>query len=126
MMKNGTAWGKVLVVALLAFGGWRIYHASITAHFGADAEAELRTLASGVRPGEVVMYSTTECQYCVQAKSWLTQYGFAFEECNMSVDARCESEFRSYNATGTPYLVVRGHHMKDGFDSDEFVALLKR
>jgi hypothetical protein len=24
------------------------------------------------------------------------------------------------------YLIVRGHHMKDGFDSDEFVAVLAR
>jgi hypothetical protein len=24
------------------------------------------------------------------------------------------------------YLIVRGHHLKDGFDSDEFIAALAR
>lgn len=72
------------------------------------------------------MYSTTECTYCAQAKSWLNQYGFPFTECNMSVSADCEREFRSFGANGTPYLIVRGQHMKDGFDSDEFIALLKK
>jgi hypothetical protein len=33
-------------------------------------------------------------------------------------------DFTRYGGTGTPYLVVRGHHMKDGFDSDQFLALL--
>jgi hypothetical protein len=27
---------------------------------------------------------------------------------------------------GVPYLIVKGQHMKDGFDSDEFVAALGR
>lgn len=87
---------------------------------------ELVALATTVKPGDVVMYSTTECTYCAQAKSWLNQYGFPFTECNMSVSADCEREFRSFGANGTPYLIVRGQHMKDGFDSDEFIALLKK
>jgi len=45
------------------------------------------------------------------------------------VDARCEQEFRDYGANGTPYLVLqrhgKSHHMKDGFDSDEFLAALQ-
>lgn len=138
LLSNGTTWGKTLAVVIVALGGWRIYVvgsdvmgdravSSIGAHIATDASAsELRSLAASVKPGEVVMYSTTECGYCAQAKGWLHQYGFAFDECNMSVSERCESEFRSYGGNGTPYLVVRGHHMRDGFDSDEFVALLKQ
>jgi glutaredoxin len=134
-------WANWLLWAAIGCGAWAAYQLG-TPHAGNDtggavgslraslkgdaSESELRRLAAGVRPGEVVMYSTTECVYCAQAKSWLNQYGFAFDECNMSVSARCESEFRSYHGNGTPYLVVRGQHMKDGFDSDEFVALLRR
>ncbi len=47
----------------------------------------------------------------------------------MSVDSRCASEFQALRGNGTPYLVVRGprgeHHMKNGFDSDEFLAALQ-
>jgi hypothetical protein len=47
----------------------------------------------------------------------------------MSVEPRYEQEFRSHGAEGIPYLVVRRNgrtrHMKDGFDSDEFLAALQ-
>lgn len=92
-------------------------------------DAGIRRLASTVRAEQIVMYSTTECGNCAQAKSWLSSYGFAFTECNMSVESRCVGEFQALRASGTPYLVVRGprgeHHMKDGFDSDEFLAALQ-
>jgi glutaredoxin/predicted RNA-binding Zn-ribbon protein involved in translation (DUF1610 family) len=93
---------------------------------GGMSTEQMHTLASTVKAGEVVMYTTTECPYCAQAKGWLHQNGFAFNECNMSVSRECEREFLSYGGNGTPYLVVRGQHMKDGFDSDQFLALLKQ
>lgn len=90
--------------------------------------AQIQTLAASVKAEEVVMYSTTDCSYCHAAKGWLAQNGFAFTECNMSVQRRCESEFKAYRGNGTPFLVIRRgdkeHHMKDGFDSDEFLAAL--
>ena len=115
----------IFVLACLQLG-WR--------HFGTDKSSKpsdtsaegLARLAATGKPGEVTMYSTTECGYCAQAKGWLHQYGFAFTECNMSVSAQCEHEFKNLGADGTPYLIVRGHPMKDGFDSDEFVALLSQ
>lgn len=89
---------------------------------------QIHTLAATVKAEVVVMYTTTECGYCHQAKAWLNQHGFAYTECNMSVDSRCESEFASYRANGTPFLVLnrqgREHRMHDGFDSDEFLAAL--
>ncbi|STQ89145.1 glutaredoxin family protein [Iodobacter fluviatilis] len=85
---------------------------------------QMSQLASAVKPGEVTMYSTTECAYCSEAKSWLNQNGFAFTECNMTIDQRCQQEFNAYGAVGTPFLIVRGHQMKDGFDSDEFLQAL--
>lgn len=88
--------------------------------------AQVRALAAEVRAEEVVMYTTTDCVYCAQAKSWLQSYGFAFTECNMSTSPACVQDFTRYGGTGTPYLVVRGHHMKDGFDSDQFLALLSQ
>jgi glutaredoxin len=66
--------------------------------------------ASQIKSGDIVMYSTTECAYCTEAKSWLTQNGFAFTECNMSIDPRCQQEFNAPGTHDSPY--VRGHHMK--------------
>ncbi len=86
--------------------------------------ADIKALADRARPEEVVIYSTSRCPYCAEAKAWLQQNGFGFEECNMDVDKRCEREFVDFGGNGTPYLVVRGQHMKDGFDAREFLTLL--
>lgn len=87
-------------------------------------ETEVRTLAAHVKPGDIVMYSMTECPYCAQASSWLNNYGFAFTECNMSIVRRCQDEMLALGGSGTPYLVVRGYHMKNGFDTNEFLRVL--
>ena len=116
-----------LLLAFAAYYGWT--HRSTVSTATADlSTTQLQTLAASVKAEEVVMYSTTECPYCREAKGWLAQNGFAFTECNMSVERRCEAEFNAYGGNGTPFLVIRRngkeHHMKDGFDSDEFLAAL--
>ncbi|TXH36316.1 MAG: glutaredoxin family protein [Burkholderiaceae bacterium] len=122
---------KLILLALAAAiaGHWAWKH-----HRGSEAaemarEADITWLAQDVKPGQVVMYTTTDCTYCHQAKDWLADKGFAFTECNMSVDRRCEDEFRAYKANGTPFLVIRRggrtHEMHEGFDSEEFLAALR-
>lgn len=134
--RAGLPWRVVLTVLALIAGLYWGHQAHLDKRglgdllgtAGAMDEAAVRQLAGSVRAEQVVMYSTTECGYCTQARSWLTSYGFAFTECNMSRDSRCVDEFTALKATGTPYLIVRGprgeHHMKEGFDSDEFLAAL--
>jgi glutaredoxin len=119
--------GLTLVVLLAGHIAWK--------QWGRDSASsdltttQIQTLAASVKPEEVVMYSTTECPYCHAAKGWLAQNGFAFTECNMSVERRCEAEFKAYGGNGIPFLVIRRggkeHHMKDGFDSDEFLNHLR-
>lgn len=93
------------------------------------SSSDIQAIAADVTADEVVIYTTSECPYCAQAKGWLNQYGFAFTECNMSVERRCETELHAYGGDGTPYLVIRRggkvHHMKDGFDSEEFLAAVR-
>jgi glutaredoxin len=84
----------------------------------------LQTLAETVQAEDIVVYTTTHCPYCAQAKGWLKKQGFAYTECNADTDSHCASDMQSFGADGTPYLVVRGHHMKNGFDTDEFLAVL--
>jgi glutaredoxin len=123
-------WGKLLLllVAVLAFAGaakWRGGAHTLLPQ-GEPSVEQIRALAAAVSPGDVVMYSTTECVYCAQAKSWLQQYGFVYTECNMSVDQNCITEFNRYGANGTPFLVVRGHQMHNGFGTDEFISILQQ
>ena len=132
--RQGLPWRVILTVLAIVVGIFAGHQAhldksggSSSAEAGMD-EAAVRRLAASVRAEQVVMYSTTECGYCTQARSWLNGYGFAFTECNMSLDSRCVDEFHALKGEGTPYLVVRGprgeHHMKEGFDSDEFLSAL--
>jgi len=114
------AWARWLIVPVVAVAILRM-----NAGPGSMDTAQIQALAATVKAEDVVMYSTTECVYCRQAKAWLQQNGFAFTECNMSVNRTCEREFMAYKATGTPFLVVRGKRMDDGFDSDQFLALLR-
>lgn len=122
----------ILILAGAVHLGWRHYAGTDIAGAATVASGtspsldELQTLARGVGPGEVVIYTTSECPYSAQARSWLSQYGFAYTDCNMSIDRRCEQEMQSYGGNGVPYLIVRGHYMKNGFDSDEFIAALRR
>jgi glutaredoxin len=120
---------KILLVGVIVWGAWasfKAHHRGQTDAYANPTEVNLRALAATVQANDVVMYSTSECIYCAEAKNWLNQYGFAFTECNMSVDKQCVKEFKDYGADGTPFLIVRGHQMKDGFDSDEFVAALTK
>jgi glutaredoxin len=117
-------WLAALAIAFTVYALWSGAQAALSQRGGASRQ-ELRALAATVRPGEVVMYSTQDCGYCVQAKSWLTRHGFAFTECDIERVARCEREFTDHGADGTPYLLVRGQPMQNGFDADEFVALLR-
>lgn len=73
----------------------------------------------------MIVYTTSTCPHAAEAAAWLRQHGFAYTECNMSTTPDCERQFLQHGATGTPYLIVRGHHMKDGFDADEFLAALR-
>ncbi|AZN37973.1 glutaredoxin family protein [Iodobacter ciconiae] len=110
----------LIIVGALQFA-WKHYSNNQT-----DIEYEnINQLASLVRPGEITMYSTTECIYCTKAKYWLNKNNFIFTECNMSIEQRCQQEFSAYGAMGTPFLIVRGYQMKNGFDPDEFLRALK-
>ena len=71
------------------------------------------------------MYSATWCPNCAAAKSWLGQYGFKAQICEVDKDSACQAQLQALDPQmGVPYLIVKGRHMKDGFDSDEFLAAL--
>lgn len=129
-------WGGWLLVLMLLAAGWLGWQkwggalvsggAVLSEQPALSGEAQLRQLAATVRAEDVVMYTTTHCPYCAQARNWLSGYGFAFTECNVETSSACSQEFAATGSDGVPTLKVRGRLMSSGFDSDEFVALLQR
>jgi glutaredoxin len=136
-------WGRWLVFAAIACGAYTGIRnglerqglgaslSSLAGKFGRGASAnDLRRLAATTAQSDVVIYSTSWCPNCKAAKQWMAQQGFSFTECDVERSASCAAELAAHYGSsgdqGVPYLVVRGHHMKDGFDSDEFIAALRR
>jgi glutaredoxin len=119
---------RLLTIVFLAaalFAAWKHFGPSVT-QGAAASPARIAALAASTAAADTVIFTTNECPHCAVAKGWLAQNGFAFTECNMSQDARCIDAYRSHGADGTPFLLVRGQPMRDGFDSDQYLALLSR
>ena len=127
-------WVKLVLVLAVAYGAWVGLHrkpgavpASLAGKFSANPSIEqLAALAGSTTSSDVMMYSAPWCSYCAAAKGWLAQYGFKYQECDIQASSDCLSQLKALDPQGgVPYLIVRGRHMKDGFDSDEFIAALK-
>jgi glutaredoxin len=132
-------WVKLLIGLAMVCSAWLVFHnfgatvadasgSSRAGRIGANPSTEqLAQLAASAQAGDVVMYSATWCPNCSAAKSWMGQYGFKAQVCEIDKDSSCLSALKSLDPQGgVPYLIVKGHHMKDGFDSDEFVAVLAK
>lgn len=124
------SWGKWMAVAVLAYGAWTGWQVSAKHRAAGGAEAssssdDVQAVAASVKPGDVTVYTTTNCPYCAQAKGWLTQNGFKYTECDAEVSPDCARRMEELGAVGVPFLMVKGKPMKNGFDSDEFLSLLK-
>jgi glutaredoxin len=114
---------QLLTVLLLAGLGWW----SIQKLAQPGGGKELADLAARSQASDVLIYSAPWCANCAAAKKWMGQQGFKYEECNVEASKDCAAQLRSLDPQGgVPYLIVKGQHMKDGFDSDEFVAALRK
>jgi glutaredoxin len=134
---SGFPWAKLVLLAAVLWGVWAGWGSWQGRDGGMSGDAisqgsaaqKMGALAAKVSAGDVVMYSTSVCPYCAEAKGWLSQNGFAFTECNMTTTPTCIAEFKGLGGDGTPFLVVRHggkvRYMKDGFDSEEFLTLLE-
>ncbi|MCR6480209.1 hypothetical protein NU688_28910 [Variovorax sp. ZS18.2.2] len=135
---GGFAWFKwVLLLALIAGcyvgyqklqqRGWTSESVrGIASRLGRDDSPEqLAALAAGTQPGDIFVFSADWCPNCREAKRWMEQNGFRYEQCDIDRDHGCQARLASLGGDGVPYLIVRGRHMKDGFDSEEFVAALR-
>jgi glutaredoxin len=129
---TGIPWGKLVLGAAIAYGAWAGWHkvggADGISRLGSSPSVEqMSQLAASRQASDVLMYSAAWCPNCTAAQGWMGQYGFKYEECDIDKDSACMAQLRALDPQGgVPYLIVRGQHMKDGFDSEQFLVALAK
>lgn len=78
-----------------------------------------------VKAGDVLMYTTSSCPYCAQARDWLGRNHVPFTECNIELQAHCQAEFEHQGSPGVPLMQVRGL-WNLGFDAQWVTLALQR
>lgn len=132
---DGIPWRKffgALLAVWALYAGYQAAHNKTSSGWGwldggANlSEQQVMDLAAASRPQDVLFYTADWCPYCRAAKGWMQQYGFQYQECDIDKQAGCAQQLKSLGSTGVPYLIVKGHHMKGGFDSDEFLVAMRQ
>ena len=113
------AWREFLplaVIVLVVLGG-----SQAAQHWQAAGQAE--SLRAAVRPGDIVMLSSTDCVFCNRARSWLNAEKIAHSECFIELDAACAAQYRALMAPGTPTFLVKGQRIV-GFDKQRILDVV--
>jgi len=72
----------------------------------------------------VVMYATTWCGYCAQARSFFAANGIQYEERDIEKSSACHEEHRRLGGQGVPLILV-GEEKIGGFNEGRLRSLLK-
>ncbi|MCV2367626.1 glutaredoxin family protein [Roseateles oligotrophus] len=108
--------GPLLLLVLLMWGG-----SQVAQHWQTRGQAE--KLRSTVRPGDIVMLSSSNCVFCLRARTWLDAEKIAYSECFIETDADCAALYRAQMAPGTPTFLVKGQRVV-GFDKQRLIDIL--
>jgi glutaredoxin len=65
---------------------------------------------------QLVVYTTTQCPYCHQAKDWMTANKIPFSERNLDLSPEYEKDFRAAGGVGVPHFVINGQ-TQSGFNA---------
>ena len=83
--------------------------------------AKLHRLA----PGPVIMFGTSWCPYCAQAREVFAKQGVRFTEFDLEHDGAAEDfQHDVMGLSGFPTIVI-GNRVTQGFDERQIVASLK-
>lgn len=67
--------------------------------------------------GDITMYATASCIYCVKARIWMADHQVPWQECDVELNAICRQTYASQGSPGTPLMQVKGQwHL--GFDAE--------
>ncbi|MGQ0509520.1 MAG: glutaredoxin family protein [Betaproteobacteria bacterium] len=87
--------------------------------------AEVSAELARITPSSVVMFATSWCGYCAQARKLFREQGVRFTEIDVEADAEA-SRFQSeqLRANGVPTIVI-GNRLIRGYDEGQILAGLK-
>jgi len=75
--------------------------------------------------GPVVMYSTSWCTYCAQARAYFAGRRIRYQEYDVEKSAEANAEYKRLGGRGVP-LILHGGQMMSGFSEQSFEALVAR
>ena len=67
----------------------------------------------------VVMYATSWCPYCQQARNYFRQQGISYTEYDIERDADAKRRYQSFGGRGIPVIFV-GKRRMNGFSVSGF------
>ncbi len=111
-------WWVLLALLALVYGGMQAWRARSENQWA-------QAIASSVRPGEIVMFSTQTCVYCAKARHWFNAHHIPFIECDIERNATCLARYQAIGGVGTPTFEVRGQRLV-GFSPQELAQVLQR
>ncbi len=71
----------------------------------------------------VVIYTSTTCGYCHEAKKFLDDAGVEYTEKNVSTDVAARKELMDQGFMGVPVIMI-GEEIIQGFDKKKLEALI--
>lgn len=75
------------------------------------------------REAGVILYSTSWCGACKQAKAFLNRHGIAYTEYDVEKSAEGRRQFEALGGRGVPLMVIEGTTVI-GYNPDEMKRLL--
>lgn len=68
---------------------------------------------------QVIMYSTSWCTYCKQARAYFRQHGISYTDYDVENDPAAAQRFQQLNGRGVPLIFV-GNTRLDGWSAQHF------
>ncbi len=116
---NG-GWAKWIVTVLAVVG---IYAGFARPWQGAGAERRVAVAQASSEQPEVIMYATTWCRYCKQARKFFDRHGIVYVEFDVERSGKAWRENKRLGGGGVPTIVV-GDEVVSGFSERELSELL--
>lgn len=96
---------------------------TISVYGAPQATSASHVTKSAAQTPRVVLYATTWCGVCKEAKAYMDRNGIRYTEYDVEKSATGKRDFEAMNGRAVPLLVVGEQHMY-GFDADRLEALL--
>jgi glutaredoxin len=74
---------------------------------------------------DVIMYSTSWCGYCKQARRYFSRKRIPFEEYDVEKSSKGKKDYKSLNGRGVPIILV-GEKRMNGFSVAQFEKLYSK